>query len=103
MKKSIPLKEYVGFLKAYANVPLSLNRITLPFGVITGSQESKSILVGHILDDLVHRYSIEGSIDIIDVVTSAHDLGHEQAEDFLDQAAQFIYELTKDQGLYGAH
>lgn len=103
MKKSIPLKEYIGLLKPYSNIPLSLNRITLPFGVITGSEESHSILVGHILDDLANRYSMEGPIDIIDVVTSAHDLGHGQAEFFLDQAAQFIHRMTKDHGVYGAH
>lgn len=103
MKKNIPLKDYVRLLRSYSNIPLTLNRITLPFGVITGSVESKTILVGHVLDDLVLKFPGDSHIDIVDVVTSAHGLGHEEAEVFLDHASQMIYHMTKDQGLYGAH
>lgn len=103
MKKHIALKDYVRLLKSYSNIPLTLNRITLPFGVITDSSESKNLLVGHVLDDLVSRFPSESKIDVIDVVTAAYGLGHEIAEVFLDHAAQIISEMTKDQGLYGSH
>ena len=103
MKKHIPLKDYVRLLRSYSNIPLTLNRITLPFGVITDSTESKTILLGHVLDDLVSRFPSESKIDVIDVVTCAHGLGHEVAEVFLDHAAQMINEMMRDQGLYGTH
>jgi hypothetical protein len=95
MKLSMPFKDYLTFLKTYSNIPLTLNRLTLPFGIISDSTESNTLLVGHILDDLAARLHADEAVDCIDVAAVAYELGHEEAGTFLDKAPVLIYRMSK--------
>lgn len=97
MKPSMPFKEYLKILKGYSNVPLSLNRLTLPFGIISDNKEDDFLLVGHVLDELASRIK-DGAedIDCIDVAACAYDLGHDNAEEFLDEAPYIMFRMIKD-------
>jgi hypothetical protein len=103
MKLNMQLKDYFRILRAYSNIPLTLNRLTLPFGVISGSDESDTLLVGHVLDDLASRLGADEAIDCIDVVAAAYDLGHEPAGDFLDEAPYLMSRMAKERGLIQIH
>src|SRR5688572_11431386 len=83
MKLSMSFKEYLKMLRGYCNVPLSLNRLTLPFGIISDAEESNTLLVGHVLEELSTRHKVDQAVDCIDVVAAAYELGHEKAEAFL--------------------
>ncbi|MCX6109552.1 MAG: hypothetical protein NTZ90_08120 [Proteobacteria bacterium] len=96
MRLSMTFKEYLQFLKSYSNAPLTLNRLTLPFGIISDSVESDTLLVGHILDDLAVRLKGDEAVDCIDVVAIAYDLGHENAGSFLDQVPYIMSRMAKD-------
>ena len=103
MSLTMRFTEYLRILRPYSNSPLTLNRITLPFGIIAGSEENSSLLVGHVLDDLATRYSAEDNVDAIDVVASAYDLGHEPAGAFLDEAPYIMSRMAKELGLGRVH
>ncbi len=103
MKFSMPFKEYLSILKGYSNLPLTLNRITLPFGIISDSQESNTLLLGHVLDDLAARIEADQAVDAIDVLTSAYELGHDQAGTFLDEIPYMVYRMAKELGVAGNH
>jgi hypothetical protein len=97
MKQSMPFKEYLRILKGYSNLPLSLNRLTLPFGIISDNKESDFLLVGHILDELQSRLKNHSeAVDCIYVAACAYDLGHDDAEQFLDQAPYLMVNMLKD-------
>lgn len=96
MKPSMPFKEYLSILKGYSNVPLSLNRLTLPFGIISDNKESDVLLVGHVLDEIASRLkNYAEDIDCIDVAACAYDLGHDHAEAFLDEAPYIMFRMMK--------
>ena len=103
MRVSMPFKDYLRFLKAYSNAPLTLNRLTLPFGIISDSDESDTILVGHVLDDLMNRLGADEAVDAIDAVAAAYDLGHEQAATFLDQAPLILARMAREIALGRVH
>ena len=98
MKLSMPFKDYLRILKAYSNAPLTLNRLTLPFGIVAGADASSTLLVGHVLDDLAGRLRGDEPVDCIDVVAVAYDLGHEQAGPFLDQAPDIMAKMARKLG-----
>lgn len=95
MKWNMPFSEYLNILKGHSNRPLTLNRLTLPFGVISGSQESETLLVGHVLDELASRMGSEQTVDCIDVVAAAFELGHEPAGPFLDEVPYIISRMVQ--------
>lgn len=103
MKLSMPFKEYLSILKGYSNLPLTLNRLTLPFGIISNSEEDATLLLGHVLDDLAAHLSADQAVDPIDVVAAAYELGHEQAGPFLDQAPYILYRMAKERGIGRVH
>jgi hypothetical protein len=103
MKLNMTLKEYLRILKAYSNIPLTMNRLTLPFGVISGNEESDTLLVGHVLEDLMQRLEADQAIDCIDVAAAAYDLGHEPAGPFLDEAPYILSRAAKEVGLIQRH
>jgi hypothetical protein len=103
MRISMPFKEYLRILKAYSNSPLTLNRLTLPFGIIGGNEESTSLLLGHVLDDLASRFDGDEAVDFIDVAATAYDLGHEPAGEFLDQAPHILSRLSTEVGSARIH
>lgn len=103
MRMSMQFKEYLKLLKGYSNAPLTLNRITLPFGIISDSDESTTLLVGHILEDLMSRHKGDEVVDCIDVVAAAYDLGHEKAGTFLDQAPDIVARMAKELGIGAIH
>lgn len=103
MKTSMSFKEYVEFLKSYSNRPVTLNRLTLPFGIISDSIESETVLVGHVLDDLATRFAGKDQIDCIDAAATAYDLGHEPAGGFLDQAPYILSRMAQALGVGRIH
>lgn len=103
MRLSMTFKEYLRLLRAYSNAPLTLNRITLPFGVISDSGESSTLLVGHVLDDLSARLGAEEAVDFVDVAVCAFELGHEQAGPFLDEAPYILSRITQELGVCRRH
>ncbi len=103
MKMSMQFKEYLKLLKGYSNSPLTLNRITLPFGIISDSDESTTLLVGHVLEDLMSRWKGQDAVDCIDVVAAAYELGHDKAGPFLDQAPYILFRMAKDLGVGQIH
>ena len=103
MKLTMMLSEYLQLLKSYSNSVLTLNRLTLPFGIISGSEESESILVGHVLDDLAARFADTDTIDPIDAVAAAYELGHEPAGVFLDEAPYILSRMAQEQGVRHIH
>ncbi len=94
MKLQMTLGEYIKLLRPYSNSPVSLNRLTLPFGIISNSLESNALLMGHVLDDLASRFPHEQTVDCIDVVATAYELGHEPAGDFLDEAPYIMSRMA---------
>ena len=103
MRLHITFGEYLSILKGYSNVPLTLNRLTLPFGIVSGSDESDSLLVGHILEDLAERCQVDERLDCIDVVAAAYALGHDQAAPFLDEAPYIMYRMAQELGVSHIH
>jgi hypothetical protein len=103
LRIAMPFKEYLGILRGYCNAPLTLNRITLPFGVISDAKESKTLLVGHVLDDLAARFDANAAVDPIDVAAAAYDLGHEEAGAFLEEAPIVLSRMARDMGLLRIH
>lgn len=103
MKLSMPFKQYLAFLKGYSNVPLTLNRLTLPFGIISDAEESTTLLVGHVLDDMASRLKADEAVDAIDAVAAAYDLGHDRAGTFLDQAPYIMSRMAKELGMGHLH
>ncbi|MCX6105056.1 MAG: hypothetical protein NTY08_04400 [Proteobacteria bacterium] len=103
MKLSMPFKQYLAFLKGYSNSPLTLNRLTLPFGIISDAEESTGLLVGHVLDDMASRLGADEAVDAIDAVATAYDLGHEKAAEFLDQAPYIMSRMAKELGVSQIH
>lgn len=103
MKLSMKFSDYLGILKGYSNIPLTLNRLTLPFGVISGSDASDTLLVGHVLEDLATRLAGDQAVDPIDVAAAAYDLGHEPAGAFLDEAPYILGRMAKDLRVVQVH
>lgn len=103
MKITMPFAEYLKILRPYSNIELTLNRLTLPFGIIAGSEASETILVGHVLDDLATRFEDTDNIDAIDAVAAAYDLGHEAAAAFLDEAPYILSRMAKELGVGHLH
>ena len=103
MKLSMTFRDYLDILKGHSNSPLTLNRLTLPFGIISDSEASHTLLVGHILEDLAEKHTTDQPIDCIDVLASAYDLGHEKAGTFLDEAPYMISKMAKELGLTKLH
>lgn len=103
VKLAMPFKDYLKLLRGYSNVPLTLNRLTLPFGVISGSDASDTLLVGHVLDDMLARYEGHQMVDCIDVAAAAYELGHEPAGPFLDEAPYIMSRMAKDMGVVRIH
>lgn len=103
MRMSMTCKDYIGLLKGYSNIPLTLNRITLPFGIISDNAESTSLLVGHVLDEIFSNRPGDEVIDCIDVLAAAYELGHEAAGTFLDQAPYLMYRMAKEAGAGRVH
>lgn len=101
--KVMRLGDYIKLLSPYSNAPVTLNRITLPFGVISNAIASDSLLMGHVLDDLAQRLPLDQTIDCIDVAAAAYDLGHEPAGDFLDEAPHIMARMAKDDGIRQVH
>ena len=73
MKLAMPFKDYLKLLRGYSNVPLTLNRLTLPFGVISGSDASDTLLVGSgrsrspESDPAALRAASDSKIELVDV------------------------------------
>lgn len=103
MKLAMRFCDYLKILRPYSNIALTLNRLTLPFGIISGSDESDGILVGHVLDDLASRFADGDKVDAIDVVAAAYDLGHEPAGPFLDEAPYIMSRMAKELGVGHIH
>jgi hypothetical protein len=95
---AMPFREYLAFLRNFCNVPLTLNRLTLPFGFITDGEESATLLVGHVIEDLAERIPLDQLVDCLDVLHSAYELGHEQAGKVLDEAPELIDRMTRGMG-----
>jgi hypothetical protein len=103
LRLSMSFKDYLEFLTKFSNAPLTLNRLTLPFGIISDSEPSHTLLVGHILEDLSMRIESSQCIDPIDVLTSAHDLGHEPASAFLEEIPYIIAKMSEELGMTRLH
>jgi hypothetical protein len=101
--KVMRLGDYLKLLRPYSNSPVTLNRITLPFGILTNAIASDTLLMGHILEDLSQRLPLDQTIDAIDVAAAAYDLGHEPAGDFLDEAPYLMARSAKDEGVRQIH
>ncbi len=99
MKISMTFKDYLDFLGSYANSPLTLNRLTLPFGIISDSLESDGLLVGHVLDELASRLGSGEAVDCIDVAAAAFELGHDPAGPFLDEAPYIMSRMLQGLGV----
>ena len=103
MKINMQFKDYLSFLRNYCNSPLTLNRLTLPFGIISNSESSNTLLVGHVLEELATRFETDQAVDCIDVVAAAHELGHESAEAFLEEAPYIISRMVQELGVGSFH
>jgi len=90
MHMSMPFAEYIDLVQKLSNLPLTLNRLTLPFGIVSDSEESSTLLVGHILEDLCERFKARDPVDCLDVLTAAFDLGHDNAEPYLDLVPELM-------------
>jgi hypothetical protein len=98
MKLDMQFKEYLDILISHSNEPLTLNMLTLPFGILSNSEESNSLMVGHILEILAERMENGQVVDCVDVVAAAWELGHESAGEFLDEIPYIISEMAKEMG-----
>lgn len=101
--KVMRLGEYLKLLRPYSNSPVTLNRITLPFGILSNGVASDTLLMGHVFDDLVSRIPLDQTIDCIDVAAAAYDLGHEPAGDFLDEAPYIMARMAREDSARQVH
>lgn len=78
MNLKIEFKEYLLALSAQSNRPLSMAVVLSPLGLCDAPTDADSfLLVGHLLDALAMEYLPTESIDIMDVLRVADDLGAE--------------------------
>ena len=77
------LQQYIDCLSSRVNEPVTLTALMKPFDLHTCSLESPCLLIGHVLDDLQNKLSLEQEITELDVAYFAWDLGHEPAYNFL--------------------
>ncbi len=103
MKLDMQFKDYLKFLISHSNEPMTLNKLTLPFGIRSNGGESNTLLVGHILEVLAERHEKGQLVDCIDVVATAWELGHEPAGEFLDEIPYIISEMAEEMGLKAYH
>ncbi len=101
--KVMRLGDYLKLLSPYSNSPVTMNRITLPFGILSNSLASDTILMGHVLEDLSQRLPLDQMIDCLDVAAAAYDLGHDPAGDFLDEAPFIMARMARDEGMRQIH
>jgi len=103
MKLDMPFKDYIQSMVRRSNEPLTLNKLTQPFGIMSNDSESNSLLVGHILEVLMESLTANQAVDCIDVVAAAYELGHEVAGEFLDEMPYIITEMANEMGLNKLH
>jgi hypothetical protein len=94
VKLEIQFKDFIRALKPFSNDALQLDKILRPFGISSLAYRSNDILIGHLLDYMEAEYAFEDPIDAIDVAVAAMDLGHEEAELFLDEAPFLLTQMV---------
>jgi hypothetical protein len=103
MKLDMQFKDYLNNLVSHSNEPITLNKLTLPFGIMSNDEESSTLLVGHVLELLSLNLEKGQAVDCIDVVAAAWELGHESAGEFLDEIPYIISEMAEEMGLGAYH
>lgn len=92
MNFSLTFKSYLGELENFANEPLSLELMMLPFKLSVSAIPSGDLLMGHFLDALFEEYEQNQKLDPMDVAALAYDLGYDSAGIFLDEAPNLIFQ-----------
>jgi hypothetical protein len=101
MKLSMRFKEYVDLMKNQSNMSLTVNRLTIPFGVAADVSQSEDLLIGHILDAMGEEFDPDDSVDFMDVAAFAYELGHDPAGNFLEEAPYIAYRMANESGIAG--
>ena len=96
MKLTMKFYEFCNLVKDYMNEPLSLEVLTMPFGILSSDQLSDDLLVGYVVDGMQEEFRADDVIDVLDVMRVAYDLGDENAGDFLDEAPTLLTRLARE-------
>lgn len=96
MKLELQFKDYVNAMKSFANKPLSLEKVIEPFGISSSPATSDFLLIGHLLDYLSEDLHPDDAVDAIDIATAAYELGHEEAQNFLDEAPWLMIQMARE-------
>ncbi len=91
MNGKIPVEQYIHALTRRSNEKLSMDVLLNPFGIEFEDQSSRTILIGHLLDELFLTYEKVDYIDGLDVAAAAWELGHEGAGRFLEVGPDLIF------------
>jgi len=95
VKLEILFKDYLQAMLPLSNEPLRLHQALKPFGINSDCAVDDSILVGHLLDHMGIEWGEDDYIDAIDVSVAAMELGHRDAEKFLDEAPFIMVQLAR--------
>jgi hypothetical protein len=92
LELKLPFKEYLDLMMGYSNQPASLDLLAKPFGIRWPRRKDETLLVGHILDAMSDYIQPGDPVDCIDVATAAWDLGCVDADRFLDEAPDIMFQ-----------
>lgn len=79
-------------LAEHSNHPASLELLAKPFGIRWPRRRDAVLLVGHVLDAMSDYTQPLDAIDCIDVATAAWELGCVDADRFLDEAPNIMFQ-----------
>lgn len=90
MKLNLQFKDYLGQMREFSNETFDLGLAVEPFDIPLLSKASDFLMMGHICEALAERLAPHDPVDFIDVVTTAADLGDEDAIRYLPHLEDFI-------------
>jgi hypothetical protein len=90
VKLALKFKDYLKPLSSMENQPLTLDVALKPFGIRYPYHKSFNLVMGHLIDYLRSEFESSSSIDPMDVCIAAWELGHQEAQPFMENPPRFI-------------
>jgi hypothetical protein len=88
----LQFQDYLEMMRDESSQPASLDLLARPFGIRWPRRRDTVLLVGHILDAMSDYIQPTDPVDCIDVATAAWDLGCVDADRFLDEAPEIMFQ-----------
>lgn len=102
LKLQLPLREYLRFMQACSNEPLTVAGLTAPFGLtlddlaavgIAADEACEFLVYGHVTEALAQEFEPGDAIDCVDVALAAADLGFQNAEPFIERGPYILADI----------